>query len=218
MTTAAPTPMIFQCEHGSAEWLRARCGIVTASRCIDMLATVKKKGEEAAARRNYRAELISEILTGRATQHYITREMQWGIDQEPYARAAYEIHSNTMVDTPGFVLHPVVDRFGATPDGWAGDLGLVQIKCPITANHIAWMLADSIPVEFAPQMLAEMACTGRSWCDFVSFDPRLPAHLRLFVKRYYREDALIAQLEPEVTRFNAEIDAVIAELPGKPIV
>ncbi len=181
-----------------------------------MLATVKKKGEEAAKRRNYRAELISEILTGQATQHYITPEMRWGMEQEKFARAAYETRMNTMVDTPGFVLHATVDRFGATPDAFVGDLGLAQIKCPITSNHIDWILADSIPVEYAPQMLAEMACTGRAWCDFVSFDPRLPSHLQLFVKRYYRNEDHIRQLEQEVVRFNAEIDAVIAQLPQEP--
>jgi hypothetical protein len=210
----APAPMIFECEHGSPEWLRARCGIVTASRCVDLLATTKK-GTEAAARRNYRAELIAEILTGRAAQHYVTREMEWGIEQEQYARAAYEIHSNIFVETPGFVLHPTVDRFGASPDGLVGDLGLVQIKCPNTSTHLEYMLAGAIPLEHAPQMLAEMACAGRMWNDFVSFDPRLPPHLQLFVKRYYRDDALIAQLEQAVTQFNAEIDAVIAQLPRR---
>lgn len=213
--TTTPTPMIFNCEHGSAEWLRARCGIVTASRCGDLLATTKK-GTEAAARRNYRAELVAEILTSRATQHYITREMEWGIEQEQFARAAYEVHREIMVDTCGFVLHPTVDRFGASPDGLVDSDGLVQIKCPNTINHLDWMREGVVPLEHAPQMLAEMACTGRSWNDFVSFDPRLPPHLQLFVCRFYREEPLVAALEAEVVKFTAEIDTLIAELPAKP--
>jgi len=208
-------PMIFQCEHGSAEWLRARCGIVTASRCGDMLA-VTKKGTEAAGRRNYRAELLAEIMTGRAAQHYVTREMEWGIEQEQYARAAYEVKADVMVETCGFVLHGSVDRFGCSPDGLVCDQGLVQIKCPNTSTHLDWMREGVIPLEHGPQMLAEMACTGRQWNDFVSFDPRLPPHLQLFVRRYYREDPLIAALESEVKKFNAELDALIAELPAKP--
>jgi YqaJ-like viral recombinase domain len=210
-----PSPMILQCEHGSAEWLRARCGIVTASRCGDMLA-VTKKGIEGAARRNYRAELISEILTTRTTQHYVTREMEWGIEHEHFARAAYEVDMNTMVDTAGFVLHATIDRFGASPDGLVGSEGLLQIKCPNTANHLAWMMAGTVPEEHAPQMLAELACTGRSWNDFVSFDPRLPPHLQLFIRRMYRDDRLIAGLEDAVVKFTAEIDKEIAKLPRKP--
>jgi len=210
-----PTPMIFQCEHGSAEWLRARCGIVTASRCGDLLA-VTKKGTEAAARRNYRAELIAEILTTRATQHYVTREMEWGIEHEHFARAAYEVERDVMVDTPGFVLHPTVDRFGASPDGFIGSDGLVQIKCPNTANHLEWLMGGTIPEEHAPQMLAELACTGRSWNDFVSFDPRLPQHLQLFVRRMHRDDRLVNQLEDAVVAFTTEIDEFIATLPPRP--
>lgn len=209
-----PLPMIFNCEHGSQEWLRARCGIVTASRCRDMLA-VTKKGEAAAARKNYRAELISEILTSRSAQHFVTREMEWGIEHEPYARAAYEVLENVIVDTPGFVLHPTVDRFGASPDGFVGEDGLVQIKCPNTANHLGWMKGDTIPEEHAPQMLAELAVTGREWNDFVSFDPRLPPHLQLFVRRMHRNQRLVKGLEDAVVKFNAEIDQWIAELPAR---
>lgn len=207
------TPMIFECEHGSADWLRVRCGIVTASRVGEMLA-VTKKGTEAAARRNYRAELIAEILTSRATPHYVTREMQWGIEQEKFARAAYEVKYNVMAETCGFVLHPSVDRFGCSPDGLIDSDGLVQIKCPITTNHLDWMRAGTIPEEHAPQMLAEMACTGREWNDFVSFDPRLPPHLQLFVKRMFRDDSLVTRLEKAVVDFTAEIDEQIHQLPG----
>jgi hypothetical protein len=218
-----PTPLMFDCEHGSPEWHSARCGLVTASRCADVIATIKKGKEEGAPRRNYRAELVVALLTGQTPPTpFVTREMQWGIDQEPFARAAYEMDRNLMIEPMGFVFHPTIPRFGASPDGLIGNDGLLQIKCPTTATHLAWLMAGIVPIEHAPQMLAEMACTGRQWNDFVSFDPRLPKHLQLFIRRFHRDDALIAQLEAEVIRFNAEIDDVIDQLPqppsGQPVV
>jgi YqaJ-like viral recombinase domain len=201
-------------EQGSELWAEARCGLVTASRCGDVIATTKKA--EAAARRDYRSELIAEILTGVPYPRFVSQAMQWGIDQEPFARAAYEMQRDLLVETCGFVLHPDMARFGASPDGLVGDDGLIQIKCPNTTTHLGWMLGGTVPVEHAPQMLAEMACTGRAWCDFVSFDPRLPPHLQLFVRRFERNDSLIAQLETEVIHFNAEIEGVLSSLPQKP--
>jgi hypothetical protein len=179
-----------------------------------VIATIKKG--EAATRRDYRGEKICEILTGNPYPHYISQEMQWGIEQEPFARAAYEMQRDVLVETCGFVLHPDVARFGASPDGLVSEDGMLQIKCPTTRTHLSWMLGGVIPVEHCPQMLGEMACTGRAWCDFVSFDPRLPSHLQLFVRRFERSDSLIAQLETEVVHFNREIDEVLAALPQKP--
>jgi hypothetical protein len=198
-------------EQGSELWVAARCGLVTASRCADVIAMTKKG--ESAARRNYRSELIVEILTGVPYPRYVSQEMQWGIDQEPFARAAYEMQRDLLVETCGFVVHPDIARFGASPDGLVGDDGLIQIKCPNTATHLTWMLAGAVPIEHCPQMLAEMACTGRAWCDFVSYDPRLPSHLQLFVRRYERDEAMIATLETEVVHFNAEIEQVLSALP-----
>lgn len=200
-------------DQRSAAWLAARCGMVTASRCCDVTATLKKGGESA-ARRNYRADVIAEMLTGQPTQHFVSREMQWGIDQEQYAIAAYEIARDTMVDRIGFITHPTLMRFGASPDGLVGSDGLVQIKCPNTSTHLDWMLAKTIPLEHGAQMIAELACTGRQWNDFVSYDPRMPAHLQLFVVRLERDETLIALLESEVERFNDDVDSVIAQLPA----
>jgi hypothetical protein len=199
------------CVQGSEEWAEARCGLVTASRAADVIAMTKKG--EAAARRNYRTELVVEILTGQPAPRYVSPEMQWGIDQEPFARAAYELRHDLLVATCGFILHPEIPRFGASPDGLIGRDGLIQIKCPNTSTHLGWMLGGTVPLEHAPQMLAELACTGREWCDFVSYDPRLPHHLQLFVRRFSRDDALIATLETEVEHFNAELDSVLASLP-----
>lgn len=201
-------------EQGSALWKQARCGLVTASRCSGVIAMTKKG--ESAARRDYRAELIVERLTGEPYPRFVSREMQWGIDQEPFARAAYEMFHDVLVETTGFVAHPKVANFGASPDGLVGDDGLIQIKCPTTLTHLGWILGGVVPLDHAPQMMAEMACTGRAWCDFVSFDPRLPPHLQLFVRRFTRDDALIAKLETEVVHFNAEIEGVLNALPQKP--
>jgi len=212
---------LHDCEQGSELWLQARCGIVTASRCGDVIATTKKG--ESADRRNYRSELIVEILTGEPYPQSaaFARQVQWGKEQEPFARAAYEMQRDVLVETCGFVLHPDIARFGASPDGLVQgmngeDDGMIQIKCPNTSTHLTWMLAGTIPVEHCPQMMAEMSCTGRAWCDFVSYDPRLPAHLQLFVRRFERNDSLIAQLETEVVHFNAEIQGVLSALPQQP--
>ena len=210
------TPLeLLNIEQGSDEWVQARVGLVTASRCGDVI-DMTKKGDESAHRRDYRSELICEILTGQPYPRLITREMQWGIDQEPFARAAYEMQRDVLVETRGFVVHPDIARFGASPDGMVGDDGLIQIKCPNTSTHLRWMLAGAVPVEHMPQMLAELACTGREWCDFVSYDPRLPAHLQLFVRRFARNEQLIANLETEVVHFNAEIEQVLSALPQAP--
>lgn len=211
------SPLLIDCVHGSREWKEARRGLVTASRCADVLA-VLKKGGEGAPRKNYRMELASEILTGQVIPHHVTPEMQWGLDQEPFARAAYEIKRNMLVETCGFFVHATVARFGASPDGLVGSQGLTQFKCPTTTTHLAWMLGGVIPLEHAPQMLAELSCTQREWNDFVSFDPRLPEHLQLFICRMERRsyEPFIAQLETEVTHFNSELDNMLAALPQKP--
>ena len=209
------TPLeAYELEQGSPQWREARCGLVTASRCADFVLKTQA-GDYTAKRKTYRSELICEILTGQPTEPYVTREMQWGADQEQFARAAYELERNVLVETVGFVQHPDIPRFGASPDGLVGEDGLIQIKCPTTATHLNWLLAGTIPLEHCPQMLAEMSCTGRDWCDFVSYDPRLPKHLQLFIVRCHRAQAAIEALEANVQHFNAEIDAVLAKLPGE---
>lgn len=201
-------------EQGSELWIQARVGLVTASRCADVIAMTKKG--EGADRRNYRTELICERLTGQPYPQYVSQEMQWGRDQEPFARAAYELQRDVLVETAGFIVHPRIAKFGASPDGLVGDDGMIQIKCPTTKTHLEWMLGGVTPVEHMAQMLAELSCTERAWCDFVSFDPRLPEHLQLFVRRFERNDKLIAALESEVQHFNYELEETLAALPAKP--
>jgi putative phage-type endonuclease len=202
--------MILDCEQGTPEWLQARCGKVTASRISDALAEIKKG--EAAARRNYRTELVVETLTGIPVDQFVSKEMQWGTDTEPFARAAYELQQDVMVSTVGFAQHPMIPRFGASPDGLIGDDGVLEIKCPNTSTHLECLLTGGIPTEHYPQMRAELACTGRSWCDFVSFDPRLPSPLQLFVKRFHRDEPKIAEMEAKVREFLAEVDGVLERL------
>lgn len=208
-------PLFLDVEQGSAEWKEARCGVVTASRCGDVIATLKS-GAEAAARATYRFEIMTERLTGVPVEQYVTREMQWGIDHEADARLAYELACGVMVETCGFAMHGSIADFGASPDGLVVGAGVVQFKCPTTKTHIEWMLAGVVPLEHQPQLLAELSVTGRGWCDFVSFDPRLPEHLQLFIRRFHRDETLIAALEAEVIHFNEETDAVIALLPKPP--
>lgn len=196
--------------QGSADWFAARLGKVTASRVADVVA--KTKTGWGASRANYMAQLIAERLTGIAAESYTNAAMQWGTEHEPEARQFYEFSTDLEVTEVGFVLHPAVKDSGASPDGFCGDDGLVEIKCPNTATHIDTLIGQTVPGKYVTQMQWQMACTGRAWCDFVSFDPRMPADMRLFVRRVPRDDALIADLEREVVGFLAELEAKIADL------
>lgn len=199
----------------SPEWFASRCGKVTASRIADVMATIKTG--EAAARANYRAELIAQRLTGIMEEGFTNAAMQHGTEHEPFARATYEIESGNTVDTVGFVEHPSIAMSGASPDGLIGDDGLIEIKCPNTATHIDYLIKGNPPAKYQSQMLWQMACTGRQWCEFVSFDPRLPDYLKMFVVRFVRDDSRIKEMESAVIQFNKEIDDAILLLRGKSI-
>ena len=203
--TIVPVP------QGSPEWLEARAGKVTASRIADVLAKVKTG--EAAGRRDYRAQMVAEIRTGRPQESgFMNDAMRWGTEQEPYARAAYECQAGVLVDQVGMVLHPSIERGAASPDGLVDPDGLVEIKCPNTATHLDYLLDGTVPAKYQPQMLWQMACTGRDWCDFVSFDPRLPEDLQLFVVRFQRDQARIDAMEAEVRAFLAEVEETVSRL------
>lgn len=185
--------------QGSDEWKALRCGKVTASRVADVIA--KTKSGWGASRFNYAAELIAERLTGVAAEGFTNAAMQWGTDQEPSARMAYEFMQDVTVEQIAFVAHPSIADAGASPDGFVGESGIVEIKCPNTATHIDTLIKQEMPAKYITQMMWQMACTGRKWCDFVSYDPRLPESMQLFVKRIERDDKLIAELESEVIVF-----------------
>lgn len=202
-------------EQNNQAWRDARAGKITASGINDVTTKPRKGQKESRVRANYRAQLICERLTGKAVQdEYQSWDMKLGIEREPYARAEYEIKTGTVVDLVGFVDHPKIPRCGCSPDGTIGTEGLVQFKCCKTATHIDWMMAKIVPVEHRPQMYFEMACTGRKWSDFVSYEPNLPAHLQLFIVRLERDEVAIAEIETEVQKLNAEIDEIIAKLNG----
>jgi putative phage-type endonuclease len=197
-------------DQGTPEWLMERCGKVTASRMADVMATIKTG--EAASRANYRAELVAQRLTGQLEAGFTNAAMQWGTEQEPFARASYEIMRGVFVEEVGFVPHPQIMMAGASPDGLVGSDGMVEIKCPNTATHIAFLLDGKIPQKYQLQMAWQMACCGRQWVDYASFDPRMPEYLRLKVVRYAATEAGIPAIEAAVRQFIAEVDSTVAAL------
>lgn len=196
--------------QGTAEWFAERAGKVTASRVADVCA--KTKTGWGASRANYAAELIAERLTGAKVDGYTNAAMQHGIDTEPQARIAYEFQTDVDVVQVGFIPHPTIAMSGASPDGYVGDEGLVEIKCPSTATHIDTLLDSKIPAKYVTQMQWQMACTGRKWCDFCSFDPRMPESMRLFIQRVERDEKRIAELERDVELFIREINTKVDAL------
>lgn len=191
--------------QGSPEWHALRVGRVTASRVADVIA--KTKTGYGASRANYMAELIAERLTGIPADKFTNAAMQHGTEYEPEARTAYEFYSDVDVEQAAFVLHPKFFLSGASPDGLVGTDGLVEIKCPSVATHLDTLLNCAIPGKYTTQMMWQMACTGRKWCDFVSYDPRMPEHMRIWIKRIERNDDVIAALEKEVSEFLDELRA-----------
>ena len=151
-------------------------------------------------------------MTGIPNEGFTSTAMQWGLDTEAEAIAAYAFAENADVLRANFVKHPSISWTGATPDGFVGVDGLVEVKCPNTSTHIETILSGAIPGKYQLQMLWQMACTGREWCDFVSYDPRLPTPLRLFVRRVTRDEVRIAEVEHEVREFLVEIDAIVGRL------
>ena len=200
-------------EQGTLEWFTERPGKVTASRVADVIA--KTKTGWGSSRANYAAQLVAERLTGKVTDSYRNAAMDWGIMTEPDARVAYEFLTGATVEQVGFVPHPTIAMSGASPDGLIGNDGLVEIKCPNTATHIETLLGQSVPGKYITQMQWQMACTGRKWCDFVSFDSRMPESMRLFVKRIERDTTAVRDLETSVSEFLAEIDETVSRLLEK---
>jgi putative phage-type endonuclease len=197
-------------EQGTEEWFAARLGKATASRIADIMATTKTG--PGAARKNYAAELVAERLTGVPAEKFTNAAMAWGTDREPQARATYTLVTGRVVEEIGFVDHPAIAMSGASPDGLVGAEGLVEIKCPNTATHIETLLGGKPDGKYVKQMMWQMACTGRQWCEFLSFDPRLPDDMQLFIQRVQRDEAMIAEIEGAVRDFLAEVDATVAAL------
>ena len=199
-------------EQGTQEWLLERAGCATASRFADVMATIKTG--EAASRRGYRMQLVTERLTGDPVQGYTNAAMQWGTDTEPFARQAYEARTGIIVEQTGFVKHKGIPWCGASPDGRVEDDGLVEIKCPESTTHLEWLEGGKVPSKHIPQIQGQMWVDNRQWCDFVSFDPRFPEKLQLFIVRVQRDDAYIAGLEKQVKEFLVEVDEMVQRLLG----
>lgn len=199
--------------QGSDAWREQRLGKVTASRVSDVIA--KTKSGWGASRANYMAELLAERLTGVPAERYTNAAMLWGSDNEADARTAYSFRVNQDVTEVGFIDHETISMTGASPDGEVGPDGLVEIKCPNTATHIDTLLGEPIAAKYITQMQWQMVCTGRLWCDWVSYDPRLPESMRIFVQRVKRDDAMIADLEKLISAFLVELDQKVAALTAQ---
>lgn len=197
-------------KQGTEEWFASRLGKVTASKVFDVMS--QTKSGYSASRKNYASQLVIERLTNTKEDMFCNSAMQWGTDTEPFAREAYEALNICEVKEVGLVDHPSIENFGASPDGLVGDDGLIEIKCPNTATHLEYLTARKIPQKYILQMQTQMVCTDRKWCDFVSFDPRLPEHLQMLVIRVDRDEALIKEIENEVVKFLDEVNTMLLKL------
>ncbi len=198
-------------DQRSDDWYAARCGKATASRFCDAMATLKGGNKPAQAAKDYLTELVVERLTGRAIQKFTTAAMLWGTQQEFAARAAYEAHTGIEVEETGFVAHDTL-LAGCSPDGLVDWDGLIEIKCPFNSGVHIETLLGGMPADHMPQVQGQMWITGRQWCDFVSYDPRMPEPLQLHIQRIPRDPAFIADLERQVTLFLAEVGSKVEAL------
>lgn len=197
-------------EQGSDEWKQARLGCVTASRVADVMA--QGKGSEAVTRQKYKLQIVAERLALEVVETYSNAAMEWGVEQEAFAVMAYEASNDVLTDRTGFWPHPSIPFIGASPDRLVGDDGLVEVKCPNTTTHLGYILDGVVPAQYVKQVQCQLWATGREWCDFVSFDPRLPKRNQLFVIRVFRDEELITKMEAEVRKFLAEVDFLITQL------
>lgn len=201
-------------EQRSEEWYQARCGKVTASRVADVMATTKSG--YSASRENYMYELLTERLTGQPYgSGFTSKAMEWGTEQEMFARGVYEMKTGYIVEEAGFIEHLHIPNFGASPDGLIEEEGLVEIKCPETKTHLQYLSTERIPKKYQIQMQVQMCCTGRAWCDFVSYDPRLPDNLQIYISRYPAMKIMQDEIRSEVKRFLRELDALETEYRGR---
>lgn len=201
-------------EQRTDEWFAARLGKATASRIADIVAKTQA-GKPSASRAKYAAQLVCERMTGRREDGFTSAAMQWGIDHEPEARRLYSFMRDIEVQEVGFVDHPALMFAGASPDGLVGSDGLIEVKCPDSHTHIETLLNDTVADRYVVQMQWQIACTGRSYCDFVSYDPRLPEEMRLYVRRFPRDEDRIKELTDEVAKFLREVDATVDALKAR---
>jgi putative phage-type endonuclease len=200
-------------EQGTDEWKQARLGYVSASNVADVMA--KGKSGEAITRKKYKTRIVAERLTNQSQDSFTSASMEWGVITEALARQAYEMKAKVLVDKTGFWKHPTIKWLGASPDGLVGEDGIVEIKCPNTTTHLDYIWNDEVPSEYYKQIQCQLWVTNRAWCDFVSFDPRLPIRNQLFVKRCVRDEDLISEMEVAVLAFLGEVEVMINVLSGE---
>lgn len=213
MTTFTTEDRIAAVQQGTTEWHQLRLGKVTASRVADILA--KTKTGPSASRQNYLIELALQRTTGIIQESYSNAAMEWGTQTEPQARVAYEVNTHNFVDQIAFIDHPSIAGFGCSPDGLVGNMGLIEIKCPNSPIHWEYFKAKKPPQKYVIQMQAQMAVTGREWCDFVSFDPRMPERSQLLVVNVPRDNEFIASMETDIKQFLSEVEAEVQLMKGK---
>ena len=194
-------------DQGSPGWVRERIGKLTASRMGDVMA-VLKNGKPGEARTQYLKQLVAERMTDSAQEFFVTQPMQWGIDCEPAAAEEYEAITGEIVVPAPFIPHPTIEHFGASPDRLVNADGLIEIKAPATANYVEWRRTQEIPERYRWQMLAQLACTRRQWCDFVAFDPRVIYGSPIWIKRFVPTADEIAEVELSALVFLEEVDRV----------
>lgn len=199
--------------QGTEEWHLQRVGNITASRIHDIMA--KTKSGYSSSRQNYLADLVVEILTGGYTETYQSQAMRWGIEKEPEARTVYEFLTDQKVMVAEYAKHPTILDSGASPDGLVGNYGLIEIKCPNTATHVNMLIKKSIPKQYYLQMQWQLECTERKWCDFVSYDPRMPPEFYIFIKRISKDEQLLETIREEVIKFREEINSTLEKLNNR---
>lgn len=199
-------------EQGTPEWHQLRAGKVTASRVADILAQTRTG--PSASRQNYLIELALQRSTGTIEPSYTNAAMEWGTQTEPQARVAYEVETGNFVDQVAFIDHPTIANFGCSPDGLIGNDGLIEIKCPNSATHWEYFKAKKPPQKYVTQIQTQLCVTGRKWCDFVSFDPRMPSRSQLLIVRVDRDEAFIAEIEEKVKQFLSEVEVEVNLMKG----
>lgn len=196
-------------EQGSDEWKAIRLGIPTASRFKDVLA----KGE-GKTRTSYMYQLAAETLTGQTDESYSNTYMDWGTENEPLARSAYEFIMSEIVEQVTFISNETFYA-GYSPDGLVGDNGLIEIKCPKTTTHIETVISGKMPSGHIPQVQGGLMVSEREWLDFISYDPRIKQSMAYFSVRVYRDDEYIEKLRLELIRFNNDLADLIAKFESK---
>ena len=191
------------------EWYAKRTGRFTASQISNLLMKPTTAGYQ-----NYIAQIVAERLTGlSAGSDYVSEAMQNGIDLEPRARTLYEIQTGNTVDEIDFVVHPDIPNFGASPDGIVGD-GLIEIKCRNLSNHIKVILGDKVDRTAMIQMQSQMMCAGLEWCDYVHFNPQMPADLQLHIQRVDADPELQEVIREAIINADKEVEQIIQKLTG----